>query len=150
MGNYSHYTWWSVSIFLYWIFLRILNYSSYIATTVISIQFLVMSVCLFMSSNECTMLQNAYNEMGKVKYFWGNGSVHYFPIVIVIAFQLSWDRPTFYRQVYLAYALVMAYIGTGYFHVYGCNVTQWQLYVAATVFHLLVAGLGRLMGWDKN
>ena len=102
-----------------------------------------------MSVNNCTMLKAAHSDMGDMGYFWGNGAVHYVPIVVVIAFQLEWDRSTFVSQVYLAYALVMAYIGTDYYHTYGCNVQKWHLYVAATLFHFLILLAGRFFRWSE-
>lgn len=121
----------------------------YIATTVIAIEFLVMTVCLYMSVNNCSMLKETHSIMGQERYFWGNGAVHYLPIVAVVAFQLEWDRTTYNNQVYLAYAIVMAYIGTDNFHTYGCNVEKWHLYVASTLFHFLLLGLGRFLNWSE-
>lgn len=116
-----HLTWQNIAAQAVWLFSRIRNLDSYIWLTVILLNSVVLTGVWFMSGAKCSLLRDAFDEIGPLYYFLGNFVLHYYPSLrLFVTPPTKLSQPA--RQVVVAVAVVVLYCATvDPRDVYGCD-----------------------------
>jgi len=138
-SDLTHFTWWSILFFLCYAFWGIRSKESTLLWFIITIESIVIGGVMLMSTTECTLFKNTETDIGRTRYFFGNFSIHYLPLLIAIAFtkgSLLWNRrlsPDL-SDIWTAFGVVCIYF-TMYdpADVYGCTLSKNDLFIGSMV-----------------
>ena len=81
-GDLSHFTWWSLLVFVIHSFSSVYGYGSETFYAFATVQTIVIVGVVLMSITQCRLLTDALSEHGSIVYFFGNFAMHYFPLAL--------------------------------------------------------------------
>lgn len=126
-SRFTHFTWWGISFFVLLsasIFAESLldiPLSCYIRITIFIIEFVILIAVIVMSHMQCSLLTDAYNDVGPVIYIAGNFAMHYYPCLRILVTLGSTPYINILLQTLNAGFIILIYAFI--FHpqqVYGC------------------------------
>lgn len=120
-GDFTHYTWWSISLYALFLASYLANLHPWTWLMVLCVQLLVIVGVWAMSLSQCGLLRDAAAEAGPLVYVAGNFLMHYWP---TIGITLRSTRPRAYKnQATFATLSFLAYCAVKRpSQVYGCDV----------------------------
>lgn len=143
-ADYSHFTWWAVTVAVVYYCMFVINQSHRFIVFTLEIMYFVILAVHALSFDHCQMLNETLHDIGEIKFFCGDFTLHYMfailPTLIFIFKDIK--RITYYdarQQTLFAGCLLGLYVYGGYMKTYKCNMLSNRLFAVCVAIYIFAA-----------